>query len=265
MAIVDNIKTGFGFAADTVSEIASSIAEKNRLRTQLNAIKKIIKNDTATRDQAYIELGRFFYDNLREGASAENEALCAVIDTANERISKASLKYIEVLNLQNDTKIRSENAEKLARAIAEKTRATAQTAKERGAVFAENAKEFAAEKAAVVMDFAKEKADEIKEKGSSLIDKEDDYADIVKENAEAAVEAVEVKAEQAIEDAKEAAKAVEETVAEAAEPAKPDPEQSIEIEQLIREEQEKLKAVQQAPVEETPAPGEEESPESFDF
>ena len=240
MTISENIKSGISFAADTVSEIASSIAEKNRLRAQLTAIKKVIKNDTATRDQAYIELGRFFYDNLREGASAENEALCAVIDTANDRISKASLKYIEVLNIQNETKIRSENAEKLAKAIAERTKATAQTAKEKGAVLADSAKEFAAEKAAVAKEFAAEKAAVVMDFAKEKAGVRDDYADIVKENAEAAVEAVE---EQAAE------------------------ESSAEIEELVREEQEKLKAAEAAEEKEAvkEAPAAEESPESFDF
>ena len=80
MDIKESIMSGVNFTVDTVSEIASVIAEKNRIRSQLNHIKKLIKTDSATRDQAYIELGRFFYENLREGASPENEAICAVID-----------------------------------------------------------------------------------------------------------------------------------------------------------------------------------------
>ncbi len=77
MAIMESIKSGVDFTVDTVSELAAVIAEKNRIRSQLNYIKKVIKTDSATRDQAYIELGRFFYENLRENASAENEAICA--------------------------------------------------------------------------------------------------------------------------------------------------------------------------------------------
>ena len=127
MDIKNNIKCGLEFVSDTVSEIASSVAEKNRLRVQLNHIKGLIKSDSATRDQAYIELGRYFYDNLREGTTAENEAICAVIDAASDRISKASIKYVELLNIQNDTKIRSENAEKLAKAMAEKASRSTKT------------------------------------------------------------------------------------------------------------------------------------------
>lgn len=232
MAFTDNLKNGVNYAADTISEIASSIAEKNRLRSQLNSIKKVIKNDTATRDQAYIELGRYFYENLREGASAENEALCAVVDTASERISKASLKYIEVLNLHNETKIRSENAEKLGKLIVDKTKQTAQTAKEKGAQLADTAKDFAVEKAGAVKEFAKDKAEELKDKAEELKDKAADTAEEVKEKFSAS--------------------------------------QSVEIEELIREEQEKLKDVDMSAVTDAEPAAEtaeaaEESPDSFDF
>ena len=50
---------------------------------------------------------------MKKQMRAREEAICAVIDSANERISTASVKYLELLNQQNETKIRSENAEKL--------------------------------------------------------------------------------------------------------------------------------------------------------
>ena len=71
MDITNNIKNGMAFVGETVSEIAASIAEKNRLRVQLNHIKGLIKADSATRDQAYIELGRYFYDYMRDGTTAD--------------------------------------------------------------------------------------------------------------------------------------------------------------------------------------------------
>ena len=145
MDISKGIKEGLEFISDTVSEIASSVAEKNRLRVQLNHLKRLIKTDSATRDQAYIELGRYFFENMREGTTPENEAICAVIDAANDRISKASLRYVELLNIQNDTKIRSENAEKLAKAVSEKAAAAAKVAKEKGAEAFDKAKASAAE------------------------------------------------------------------------------------------------------------------------
>lgn len=232
MDLKENIKSGLTFAADTVSEIASSIAEKNRLRTQLNHIKTLIKTDSETRDQAYIELGRYYYDNLREGASAENEAICAVVDAASERISKASLKYMELLNLQNETKIRSENAEKIKKVVAEKASASAKAAKE-----------FAADKAAKAKDFAAETAGKAKDVAAQGVQMAKDAATGIKEKAADTVEEVKERF---------------------------DTEKSADLEALIAEEQEKMKAAEDAVaenIEKTVEPEivNEESPDSFSF
>lgn len=181
MDIANNIKNGLEFVGDTFSEIASSIAEKNRLRVQLNHIKGLIKSDSATRDQAYIELGRYFYENLREDTTAENEAICAVIDAANDRISKASLRYVELLNIQNETKIRSENAEKLAKAVSEKASVAAKAAKEKGAEAFDKAKASAADYAGKAKVVAADFAEKAKETASDLKDKATDKATELKE------------------------------------------------------------------------------------
>lgn len=180
MEFSENIKSGLAFIGDTVSEISSSIAEKNRLRAQLNHIKSMIKTDTATRDQAYMELGRYFYENMREGTSAENEAICAVIDAADARISRASIAYVELLNLRNDTKIRSENAEKLAKALSEKASQKAKIAKEKGSEALDKAKGFAAATAEKAKTTATDFADKAKATAADLKDKAADTVESVK-------------------------------------------------------------------------------------
>lgn len=243
MDVKENIKSGLTFIGDTVSEVAASIAEKNRLRVQLNYIKSVIKSDTATRDQAYIELGRYFYENLREGASAENEAICAVIDSSSDRISKASLKYMELLNLQNATKIRSENAERLAKIISDKTAASVKAAKERGAASVEVAKEKGAEALDKAKGFAADLADKAKTAAADLADKAADTVEEVKERF--------------------------------------DPERNVDLEELIAAEQAKLKEAEASAVSDSPEPPapaapetaapatpvstNEESPDSFSF
>ena len=239
MDISKSIKEGLEFIGETVSEIASSVAEKNRLRVQLNHLKSLIKTDSATRDQAYIELGRYFYENLREGTTPENEAICAVIDAANERISKASLRYVELLNIQNDTKIRSENAEKLAKAMSEKASAAAKVAKEKGAEALDKAKEKGAEaldkaktSAADYAGKAKATASDLAEKAKitaadlkdKAVDKADDLRDRFDPNRNEDLEDL-IAAEQAkIADAAEEVADAAEEVAEAVEaPVVPEP------------------------------------------
>lgn len=214
MDFKNNIKCGLEFVGDTVSEIASSVAEKNRLRVQLNHIKGLIKSDSATRDQAYIELGRYFYDNLREGTTAENEAICAVIDAASDRISKASIKYVELLNIQNDTKIRSENAEKLAKAMAEKASVAAQAAKEKGAEAFDKAKATAAD----LSEKAKATAVDLKEKAADTVDSVRERLNIEKNiEVEKLIAAEQEKLDEAKDAAEEAVEESAETVAEKAE------------------------------------------------
>ena len=207
MALVENIKNGVEFVGETVAEIAASVAEKNRLRVQLNHIKGLIKTDSATRDQAYIELGRFFYENLREDASPENEAICAVIDAASDRISAASVKYMELLNLQNETKVRSENAEKIKKVVAEKASASAKAAKEKGAELGQKAKVAATD----AVGKAKTAAADLKDKATETIG-------TVKERfspeRKAELEALIAEEDQKVQEANEAA--VEEAIAEAA-------------------------------------------------
>lgn len=236
MAIKDSIKSGVDFTVDTVSEIAAIIAEKNRIRSQLNQIKKVIKTDSATRDQAYIELGRFFYENLRADASAENEAICAVIDTTSERISRASLKYMELLNLQNETKIRTENTEKIKKVVTEKASETAKAAKEKGAELGKKAMEKGAELGQKAKDYA-----------AGLKDKANDTMDDVKEHFDPEGNA---EVDQIIAD--------EQAKVEA--PAASEP--SSELEEMIAAEQAKIEEAE-APA--APAAPAEESPESFDF
>ncbi len=238
MDIKESIKSGVNFTVDTVSDLAAIIAEKNRIRGQLNHLKKLIKTDSATRDQAYIELGRFFYENLREGASAENEAICAVIDTSSERISKASLKYMELLNVQNELKVRTENTEKLKKIISEKAATSAKAAKEKGAELGKKAK-----------DIAEKGVEKAKDIAGGIKNKADDTVDEVKERFDSEGNA---EVEQII--AEENAKA--ETVETE--------EVSSELEEMIADEQAKIAQAEEAAVSETVAPA-EESPESFDF
>ena len=218
MDITNNIKNGLVFVGETVSEIAASVAEKNRLRVQLNHIKGLIKADSATRDQAYVELGRYFYENLREGTSPENEAICAVIDAASDRISKASLKYVELLNIQNDTKIRSENAEKLAKAVSEKAAATAKVAKEKGAEALDKAKAATADFSEKAKETAADLAEKAKVTAADLKDKAADKAEELKERFDP----------EANEDLEELIAAEQEKIAEAAEEAADEVKETVE-------------------------------------
>ncbi len=120
MDIKNDFKTGVKIAADAATDVAQALVEKSRLRAKANRIKQVIKADTELRNQAYIELGRYFYDNLRDCDNDELESLCVVVDKTTTRINKASRKYVELMSNSSDVKLSGENAEKLKKLVSDK-------------------------------------------------------------------------------------------------------------------------------------------------
>lgn len=130
MAIKDDLKSGVKLATDAATDVVQALVEKSRLRANANRIKQVIKSDTDLRNQAYIELGRYFYENLREHAGDEEEALCVVVDKTSHRIRKATQKYIDTISLLDDTKLSGESAQMLKAAVADKATKVKEKAKE---------------------------------------------------------------------------------------------------------------------------------------
>lgn len=120
MDIKNDFKTGVKIAADAATDVAQALVEKSRLRAKANRIKQVIKADTELRNQAYIELGRYFYDNLRDCDNEELESLCVVVDKTTTRINKASRKYVELMSNSSDVKLSGENTEKLKKLVSDK-------------------------------------------------------------------------------------------------------------------------------------------------
>lgn len=156
MDFKDNIKNGARLAADAATDIAQALVEKSRLRANANRIRQVIKADTELKNQAYIELGRYYYENLRDSANDELESVCVVVDKTTARINKASKKYIELMNQSNDTKLQSENTEKIKTIVTDK---------------AEKIKDSAEDKVADIKDFAKDTTKKVKDKAIDVTDK----------------------------------------------------------------------------------------------
>lgn len=203
MDIKKDFKNGVRLVADAASDITQTMVEKSRLRAKANRIKQIIKGDTELRNQAYIELGRYFYDNLRENADTEQEALCVIIDKTTARIDKASRKYLELTNCSKDLRVPTENTDKIKQAVSDKatkikdsTEATVQDIKDKAKQSTKKAKEKASdlgdkakvaaqdlsakakETVADLSDKAKDKVDDFK----SFIAPDEDLEDFINEN-----------------------------------------------------------------------------------
>lgn len=129
MAIKEDLKSGVKLAADAATDAVQAIMEKSRLRANASRIKQVIKSDTDLRNQAYIELGRYFYENFREQAYESEEALCVVIDKTSKRIAKATQKYVDIIATLDDTKLTGENSDKIKAIVAERATLVKEKAK----------------------------------------------------------------------------------------------------------------------------------------
>lgn len=198
MDIKNDFKNGVKLCADAATDIAQALVEKSRLKAKANRIKQVIKADTELMNQAYIELGRYFYEHLRDDADKECEALCVVVDKTTARIDKASRRYVEIMSSSNDVKFKSENTEKIKQIVADtaedikdKAKETGKKAKDKATNLGDKAKvkaqDFSAkakETVADLKDKAKDKAEDFK----SFIGPDETDEDIINEIEEADID-----------------------------------------------------------------------------
>lgn len=259
MDFKDNIKNGARLAADAATDIAQALVSKSRLRANANRIRQVIKADTELKNQAYIELGRYYYENMRDSADEELENLCVVVDKTTARINKASKKYVELLNQSNDTKLKSENTEKIKTIVTDK---------------AEKIKDSADATVAEIKDFAKDATKKVKDKATDVSDKvrekATDISDTVKEKTANVSSKVKEKATDIKDKAKDSVLDITDKAKDKVDDLKSfiAPEQDLdsiiegddELEQMIAQQQQIIAEAENA----LPA-DDEESPESFEF
>ncbi len=173
MDIKNDIKTGVKLCADAATDVAQALVEKSRLKAKANRIKQVIKADTELRNQAYIELGRYFYEQLRDQADDECEALCVVVDKTSLRIDKASRRYVELMSDSKEVRLNGESAEKIKQMVSETAEELKEKAKETGKKAKDKATDLsdkAKTKAQNISIKAKETVFDIKDKAKDKVD-----------------------------------------------------------------------------------------------
>ncbi len=158
MDIKNDIKNSVKIATDAATDVVQALVDKNRLRANANRVRQVIKSDTELRNQAYIELGMYFYENMREDLDEDLEALCVVVDKTSKRIEKATKKYNEYLNRINETKLYGDNVEKLRKTAREK----ASVISEKSKIKAQDIKQVVKDNIADVSYKPKDKVEDIK-------------------------------------------------------------------------------------------------------
>ena len=89
MSILHNVYQVFSSAVNLV-------VEKNRKNNLINRIKYVIREEETKANQAYIALGKYYFNHLRKEENEETEFYCKAVEHANNRIDRALTKLDEL-------------------------------------------------------------------------------------------------------------------------------------------------------------------------
>lgn len=83
-------------AADSVTKAVDFVVDKNRKTAMMNRLKIVIKNEKESQNHAYAQLGKYYYQNLRDVENGDTEPFCLAIDTSASRLKRAYAKLDEL-------------------------------------------------------------------------------------------------------------------------------------------------------------------------
>lgn len=87
----------FKNVAGSVSKAVNYVVDKNRSAALVNRLKIVIRNEKEVEARAYIELGKYYYENLRDPENDHTERLCHTVEHADRRLKRAFTKLDELL------------------------------------------------------------------------------------------------------------------------------------------------------------------------
>ena len=87
----------FKNVADSVTKAVNFVVDKNRKAAMINRLKIVIRNEKEIEARSYIELGKYYYENLRDASNEKTEPLCAAVDNADRRLKRAFTKLDEMM------------------------------------------------------------------------------------------------------------------------------------------------------------------------
>ena len=108
MNFIENVKNGVSAAVETISDAAQNLIEKNRINAQVNRLKLVIKNESSILNKAYIQLGKYYFENSDDPKPEETEDLFEIIANAKARLNAAQELYRSLI--QQKTEEADENS-----------------------------------------------------------------------------------------------------------------------------------------------------------
>lgn len=79
-----------------VTKAVDYVVEKNRKAALVNRIRIVIKNERENQNRAYVALGKYYFENLRDCGNEEIEHFCNAVEASELRMKKAFTKLDEL-------------------------------------------------------------------------------------------------------------------------------------------------------------------------
>ena len=89
MSFLENLGNG-------IAKVIDSVVEKNHRASVVNRLRIVIKNERENTARAYVALGKYYFDNLRDPSNEETERLCRSVEESTARMQKAFAKMDEI-------------------------------------------------------------------------------------------------------------------------------------------------------------------------
>ncbi len=86
----------FDTVSSRVTKAVDYVVEKNRKAALINRIRIVIKNERENEARAYVALGKYYFQNMRDEQNEETEKLCKAVESAGQRMKKAFDKLDEI-------------------------------------------------------------------------------------------------------------------------------------------------------------------------
>ena len=83
-------------ATDSVKKAVDFVVDQNRKTAMMNRLKIVIKSEKEAQNHAYAQLGKYFYQNMRDPENGDTEPYCQAVDTSETRLKRAYAKLDEL-------------------------------------------------------------------------------------------------------------------------------------------------------------------------
>lgn len=88
--------------ASNVTKAIDFVVEANRKNALINRIKAVVRCEEKNIDRAYIALGKYYFNNLRDKNLEETERHCLALENSRRRLDRALTRLEELTDEEED-------------------------------------------------------------------------------------------------------------------------------------------------------------------